>query len=65
LVQSETAKLIEIHGDAAYSVARNATHLARNRADSRSEKFFAMIAVEIARRTGREIGVDTATRYQA
>jgi hypothetical protein len=63
LVQAEARAFIEAHGDRAYQVAREVMRLARSRNDQKSEKHFSQIALQIARLTNREIGLDTATRY--
>lgn len=62
-IQSEADELLADHGEAAYETARAAMREARNRGDWGLEKFFAQVAVRIADRTGKEIGVDTGTRY--
>jgi hypothetical protein len=63
LVRAEASELMLRHEIVAYSIARKAMRTARRRGDARSEKVFAKVAIEIAGRTGREVGVDTATRY--
>lgn len=54
---------MEFYGDQAYAEARKAIRAARGRGDGRQEKFYARVALEIAKRTEIEIGFDTATRY--
>ena len=62
-VRREVEALIDEHGDAAYEFARSrriATLQQRNLVEHR---FWCVVARAIAHRTGRKIGVDTATRY--
>jgi hypothetical protein len=59
----EADKLITDYGDRAYETVREAMRKAHRRGGHLSERYFAKVAVEIARRSGREIGADTATRY--
>jgi hypothetical protein len=63
-VQSEAFALLQTHGDEqAYRVARSLMRLARAKGDRKTPKHFSRVALEIARLTNREIGLDTATRY--
>jgi hypothetical protein len=66
LVSADTDRLIAAHGDGAYNVARTRAREERqgrvtdgNRARGHWDK----VPQEIARRTGRQVGLDTATRY--
>lgn len=63
LVTGEASALIDAHGDSAYDVAREVMRLARDRGDRASETYYSQVAQRIARLSGREIGLDTATRY--
>lgn len=47
----------------AYSEARSLARLARRAGDQSNSKFWSRVAVEIARREGREIGMTVADRY--
>lgn len=62
-VLGEADEFMELYGDHAYIEARKAMRAARGRGDGRQEKFFTRVAIEIAKRTEIEIGLDTATRY--
>lgn len=66
LVESDVVALIQSFGAAAYDEARTRAHEARlgkvvddNRPDGHWDK----VRREIGRRTGRQVGLDTATRY--
>ena len=61
--KEEADRLIAEFGSEAYAQAREAMREARHRRNNRLEHYFAQVAVRIAKDTGREIGVDTATRY--
>jgi hypothetical protein len=63
LIRSEADELMRLHGGGAYSVARQCMRLARAYGDRRTEQYFSKVAMEIAKRAGHEIGLDTATRY--
>jgi len=62
-VKDEAERLIEEFGDQAYYKAREAMRLATRRKNARLASYFAAVAGEVAARTGREVGMDTATRY--
>lgn len=64
LCVAEADQLIADYGVQAYGTARALMRYARSRGDRVAAVHFAKTAVEIARRTGRKIGLDTATRYQ-
>lgn len=59
LVVEEAGELIAQHGDAAYRAARDCAKQSRGR----MARYWTKVAIDVARQTGREIGVDTATRY--
>ena len=59
LVDREAAELIERYGDAAYHTAR----ACGRGQEGRLARYWSKVALAVARRTGREVGVDTATRY--
>ena len=60
LVIAEADALIAAHGTNAYRLARVCGHAAATRPLS---DYWHAVAREIASREGREIGLDTATRY--
>lgn len=62
-IQEEAARLLRDYGTDAYDKAREAMRLARTRRNARLETYFAKVAQQVARDSGREIGVDTATKY--
>ncbi len=62
-VRCKAAALIEAHGDAAYEFARSRRIATLQQGDLVAHQFWSAIARVIALRTGREVGVDTATRY--
>jgi hypothetical protein len=62
-IQEEATRLIRDYGVDAYNNAREAMRLARAKKNARLESYFAKVAQQVARDSGREIGVDTATRY--
>lgn len=62
-IREEAERLVRHHGTDAYDVARLSMREARQRKNARLETYFAKVSLEVARLTGREIGVDTATRY--
>lgn len=51
-------------GDMAYNEARTRARACRHRDDRRGDRHWSKVAVEIARRDGREIGVKAADRYE-
>lgn len=65
LVETDAVDLIARYGDDAYSVARQRLHEedAKVISEGRSKDPWARVRAEIARRTGRRSGTDTATRY--
>ena len=63
VVREEAERRVLEFGTDAYGKAREAMREARRRKNARLEKYFAKVALEVARRTGREVGLDTATRY--
>jgi len=56
-------ELIADHGDAAYDIARQHRRESLRQRDDARHRFWSKVARIIADRTGREVGVDTATRY--
>lgn len=62
-IREEAERLVLEFGTEAYSKAREAMREARRRKNTRLESYFAKVSLELARQTGREVGVDTATRY--
>lgn len=63
LVLAEADEFVESFGDAAYSEARYEARRARESGDWKREKFLSSVCRELAKRTGHEPGLDTATRY--
>jgi hypothetical protein len=66
LLESDVNSLLQAFGDSAYDEARTRAREARlgkvmdgNRPNGHWDK----VRREIARRTGRQVGLDTATRY--
>lgn len=51
-------------GDMAYDEARTRARACRHRDDREGDRHWSKVAVEIAKRTGREIGVKAADRYE-
>jgi hypothetical protein len=62
-IKDEATQLMQEFGSGAYEKAREAMREARKRGHPRLERYFAKVAVAIADRTGKQVGVDTATRY--
>ena len=58
------AELMTFLGDMAYDEARGRARTCRIRDDRRGDRHWSKVAVEIAKRTGREIGVKVADRYE-
>ncbi len=58
-------ELIARHGGAAYTIARQHRLESLQQHDAARHRFWSKVARIIADRTGREVGVDTATRYLA
>ena len=63
VVKDEAERLVREYGVEAYTTAREAMRLARQRKNARLERHLAQVALEVARQQKREVGVDTATRY--
>ncbi|HZS53833.1 MAG TPA: hypothetical protein VFA65_05485 [Bryobacteraceae bacterium] len=63
LVLAEADEFVESFGDHAYWEARKQAREARARGDHARDKFLGKVCRELAKRTGHEIGLDTATRY--
>lgn len=63
LIAAEADEFMEAYDNDAYWKARAEARDARKRGDYMREKFLARVCLEIAKRTGFEIGLDTATRY--
>jgi hypothetical protein len=63
LIKGEADESMEVYGDGAYHAARKEARIARESGDQTREKFLSRVCMEIAKRTGIDIGVDTATRY--
>jgi len=62
-VRCKAAALIEAHGDAAYEFARSRRIATLQQDDLVAHQFWCAVARVIALHTGREVGLDTATRY--
>lgn len=62
-IRQEAETLIEKHGDAAYELARSRRVAALQQKNSAEHRFWCAVARAIADHTGRESGMDTATRY--
>lgn len=58
------AELITFLGDMAYDEARSRARACRHRDDRQGDRHWSKVAVEIAKRTGREVGVKAADRYE-
>lgn len=58
------SELMTFLGDMAYDEARGRARACRHRDDRRGDRHWSKVAVEIAKRTGREIGVKAADRYE-
>lgn len=54
---------MEYFGNQAYSATRVEAREARKKGDRKRDKFLSKVALEIAKRTDIEPGLDTATRY--
>lgn len=57
-------ELMTFLGEMAYDEARTRARACRHRDDRRGDRHWSKVAVEITRRTGREIGVKAADRYE-
>ena len=62
-VRCKAAALIEAHGDAAYEFVRSRRIATLQQGDLVAHQFWSAIARVIALHIGREVGLDTATRY--
>jgi hypothetical protein len=63
-IREESSRLLRDYGTDAYAKAHEAMRLARARKNARLETYFAKVAQQVARDSSREIGVDTAAKYQ-
>jgi hypothetical protein len=66
LVASDADHLIKFHGDLAYDEARKRIReetLGQVLNSNRPSGHWALVRKEIARRTSKPVGIDTATRY--
>jgi hypothetical protein len=64
VVKDEAERLVRVHGDGAYYAAREAARFARSRHKTQEARFLSHVAVEAAELTGKQIGLDTATRME-
>lgn len=62
-VLAEADERMEYFGNQAYSATRAEAREARKQRDRKRDKFLSKVALEIAKRTDFEPGLDTATRY--
>lgn len=62
-VLAEADERMEYFGNQAYSATRAEAREARKQGDRKRDKFLSKVALEIAKRTDFEPGLDTATRY--
>jgi hypothetical protein len=60
-IKDEAERLIREYGTDAYANAREAMRLARRRKDARLERYLSKVSLEVARRSGRNVGADTST----
>ncbi len=58
-------ELIALHREGAYSIARDNRIRTLQEQQHREHRFWSAVAKQIAERTGREVVLDTATRYLA
>jgi hypothetical protein len=63
-VEREAAQLMMFLGDMAYNEARSRARARRNAGDRSGARLWSQVAVTIAKRSGYEIGVKTADRYE-
>ena len=63
-VQREADTLITFLGEMAYDEARDRARACRAKGDDAGDRLWSKVAITIARRTGREIGVKIADRDQ-
>lgn len=62
-ILADADERMEYFGNQAYKATRAEAREARKRGDRKREKFLSKVALEIAKRTDFEPGLDTATRY--
>jgi len=62
-VLAEADERMEYFGNEAYRATRAEAREARKRGDKKRDLFLGRVALEIAKRTDFEPGLDTATRY--
>ena len=63
-VERETDTLITFLGEMAYDEARDRARVCRNKGDDAGDRLWSKVAVTIAKRTGREIGVKIEDRIE-
>jgi hypothetical protein len=63
-VRGEADSLISAMGKLAFPEARERARSAWEAGDRAGDRFWSRVAVEIAARTGREVGVMAADRYE-
>jgi hypothetical protein len=63
-IRGEADSLIRAMGELAYPEARERARFCRERRDRAGDRLWSRVAVEIAARTGREVGVEAADRYE-
>lgn len=63
-IEREATTLITFLGEMAYKEARHRARACRQSVDRDGERFWSRVAVTVARRTGREIGLKAADRYE-
>jgi len=57
VVKDEAERLVREHGSEAYQAAREAIRAARQRRNAKLDRYLSQVALEIARRERREVGV--------
>lgn len=62
-IAAEADERMEYFGNQAYSATREEARDARNQGNRKRDKFLSKVALEIAKRTDFEPGLDTATRF--
>lgn len=63
-IAREAAELMMFLGKMAYDEARSRARACRHRGNRQGHRHWSKVAVEIAKRTGREIVVKAADRYE-
>lgn len=63
IILAEADERMEYWGNEAYRATRAEAREARKRGDKKRTKFLSKVALEIAKHTDFEPGLDTATRY--